>query len=97
MNYVTTDPKTGKQTTTKLDLSKVGDLYGTVICATGDNCEVRTTEMSARGGFYGKYGAPSLINSTVQKLRMLHSSDEDFEMNGQQRILSLADDDRYYF
>jgi hypothetical protein len=39
---------------------------------------VKTTEMSSNGGFYGKYGAPSLVNSTVKKLRMLHSSDEDF-------------------
>jgi hypothetical protein len=97
MNYITTDPKTGKQTTTKLDLSKVGDLYGGLTCNTGDNCDVKTTEMSSNGGFYGKYGAPSLVNNTVKKLRMLHSSDEDFQINGQQRILSLSDSDRYYF
>jgi hypothetical protein len=72
---------------TKIDLAKVGDLYGGLTCEKGDNCDVKSTEMSASGGFYGKYGAPSLVDSTVKKLRMLHSSDDDFHLNGHQRLL----------
>ena len=53
-------------------MSKYASVYGTMKCENGDACDVKTTEMSSTGGFYGKYGAPSLIESAVdKKLRLL--------------------------
>lgn len=48
----------------------MGDVYGGFTCNSGDDCNIKTTEMSPNGGFYGKYGAPSLVENTVAKLRM---------------------------
>jgi hypothetical protein len=30
-------------------------------CEKNSDCDIKTTEMSPDGGFYGKYGAPSLV------------------------------------
>jgi hypothetical protein len=60
---------------TKVDLTKVASLYGSLTCETGDGCDIKTTEMGPSGGFYGKYGAPSLVDTAIKKLRQLESDD----------------------
>ena len=59
-----------------MDLAKVGSLYGSLTCETGDNCDIKTTEMGPSGGFYGKYGAPSLVDTAIKKLRLLLQTDD---------------------
>jgi hypothetical protein len=56
---IATKAANGSIITTNVDLAKVGSLYGFLTCETGNNCDIKTTEMGPSGGFYGKYGAPS--------------------------------------
>ena len=65
----------GSIITTNVDLAKVGSLYGSLTCETGNNCDIKTTEMGPSGGFYGKYGAPSLVDTAIKKLRLLETED----------------------
>jgi hypothetical protein len=47
--------------------------------------------MSPSGGFYGKYGAPSIVENTAKKLRMLQ------ELDPKSHARLLASESRYYF
>ena len=66
----------------KVDLTSVAKVYGGITCDPANNCDVKTTEMGPSGGFYGKYGPPSLLSSTTKNLRILSDANElraDFE------------------
>lgn len=53
-------------------MSKLGDVYGSISCEELEaNCDVKSTEMGESGGFYGKYGPPAIVDSAVNRLRML--------------------------
>jgi hypothetical protein len=69
---------TGKASSAKaIDLSKIGDVYGTLTCDDSTaNCDIKSAEMGGSGGFYGKYGAPAIVETAVNRLRML---EEEFE------------------
>ena len=66
-------------------------MYGGVTCNAGDTCTLKTTEMGSNGGFYGKYGAPTLVENAAKKLllrnrllsseggRILRTLDEDYQ------------------
>ena len=50
--------------------------------------------MSPSGSFYGKYGAPTLLENTVKKLRMRFLEAGHVEEGGD---LHVQTDDRFYF
>lgn len=55
-----------------IDLSKIGDVYGGINCDDSSaQCDIKSTEMSNSGGFYGRYGAPALVETAAKRLRML--------------------------
>lgn len=73
INMTLKNATTGKATKAlSIDLSNIGDVYGSITCNDGSaNCDIKTTEMSGTGGFYGRYGAPALVETAARRLRML--------------------------
>ena len=61
---------------TVLELSSLGDVYGSTSCSTA-NCSIKSTEMGSDSGFYGTYGASSLIEAAASK-RLL--SDDHYRL-----------------
>ena len=79
INITQINSTTGQPQQTLFDLSQVGDVFGGFSCASGSNCQIKTTQMSSSGGFYGKYGAPSSVQNAALKRRLRMLGNEDFD------------------
>lgn len=55
----------GKNST--INLSQIGDVYGSLSC-TGTNCSVKSAEMDTNGGFLGNYGTSALLEAKKRNL-----------------------------
>jgi hypothetical protein len=79
-----------------VDLTKLGDVFGTMTCDDSSAaCDIKSTEMGGSGGFYGRYGAPALVEAASKRLRMLEEekginarsllASDDFELSSDHR------------